>query len=126
MYRKILVLSISLLLLLGACSSKTLTFSGQTENWSSNLKVTQNSDDYETQEFVLEYKGADVNSVGEITYSVDSVGSFGRGGATLEENGTLRDRDEANPTNAKVNEDTPVEVTVEWNGNVETFKLSKK
>ncbi|MBT2642826.1 hypothetical protein J7I80_11355 [Bacillus sp. ISL-41] len=126
MNRKILVLFISLLLLLVACSSKTLTFSGQTENWSANLKVTQTSDDYETQEFVLEYKGDDVSSVGEITYSVDSVGSFGRGGVTLEENGTLRDRDEANPTNAKVNEDTQVEVTVEWNGSVETFKLSKK
>jgi hypothetical protein len=46
-----------------ACSPKTLTFSGQTENWSANVKIS---------------------------------------------------------------EDSKVEVTVEWNGNVETFKLSKK
>ncbi|MEH7484463.1 hypothetical protein V7157_26005 [Neobacillus drentensis] len=126
MYRKNGVLLVVLLLLLSACSSKTFTFSGESDNWSANLKVSQTSDDYETQELVLKYKGEDVNSVGEIKYSVDSVGGFGRSGATLDENGTLRDKDEANPTNAKVTENTEVEVTVEWNENKETFKLSKQ
>jgi hypothetical protein len=119
------VLLAFLLLLLTACvnDSKTFTFSGNSTNWIANLKVTQTSDDYETQDFVLEYKGDDVNSVGEISYSVVSVGSFSRSGATLEENGTLIDSDKANPTNAKVTENTEVEVTVEWNGNTEKFKL---
>lgn len=125
MCRKISVLFVLLLLLLTACSSKTLTFSGETDNWSANLIVIQTSDDYETQEFILKYKGSDVNSVGEITYSVASVGGFGRSGAILEENGILKDSSEANPTNAKVSEHTEVEVTVEWNGNIETLKLSK-
>ncbi|QOY34674.1 hypothetical protein AWH56_018370 [Anaerobacillus isosaccharinicus] len=124
MCRKILILFVLLLLSLAACSSKTLTFSGQTDNWSANLKVIQTSD-YETQEFVLQYKGNDVNSVGKITYSVDSVGGFGRSGATLAENGTLKDSSEANPTNAKVSVHTEIEVTVEWNGNIEKIKLSK-
>lgn len=126
MYRKSGVLLVVLLLLLAACSSKTFTFSGETDNWSANLNVSQNSDDYQTQELVLKYNGEDVNSVGEIKYSVDSVGSFGKSGTTLDEHGTLRDRDEANPTNAKVTENTVVEVTVEWNENKETFKLSKQ
>lgn len=125
MYRKFLVLFVFLLFLLVACSSKNFTYSGETENWSANLKVTQTSDDYETQEFVLKYKGNDVNSVGELTYNVESVGGFGEGDVELEEDGTLRNSSEANPTNAKVTEHTDVEVTVEWNGNTETFKLSK-
>lgn len=54
MYRKISALFI-LLLLLAACSSNILTFSGETDNWSANLKVIQTSDDYETQEFILKY-----------------------------------------------------------------------
>ncbi|WP_241655829.1 hypothetical protein [Halobacillus litoralis] len=66
-----------------------------------------------------------MNDVGPIAYKVDSVGSFSRGGVTLKENGTIIDSDTANPTNSKVSEHTEVEVTVEWNGNTETFKLSK-
>lgn len=127
MYRKCGVLVIVILLsLLTACSTKTFTFSGETDNWSANLKVSQDSDDYETQELVLKYKGEDVNSVGEIKYSVDSVGGFGKTGSALDENGTLRDSNEANPTNAKITENTVVEVTVEWNTSKETFKLSKQ
>jgi hypothetical protein len=125
LYRKISVLFV-LLLLLASCNSKTLTFTGETDNWSANLIVIQTREDYETQEFVLKYKGNDVSSVGEITYNVDSVGGFGRSGAKLGQNGSLRDSNEANPTNAKVSEHTMVEVTVEWNGNIETFKLSKQ
>ncbi|WP_164669676.1 hypothetical protein [Virgibacillus doumboii] len=129
MYRKISVLLVCLLLLLAACGvsdSKMFSFSEETEKWSANLKVTQTSDDYETQDFVLEYKGDDVESVGDITYSVDSVGSFGRSGVTLAEDGTLRDSDKTDSTNAKVTENTEVEVTVEWNGNTETFKLDMR
>lgn len=127
MHRKSGALLVVLLLLLAACTSKTYTFSGETDNWSANLKVSQTSDDYETTELVLTFKGEDVNTVGEIKYNVESVvGGFGRSGATLDENGTLRDRDEANPTNAKLTENTVIEITVEWNENKETFKLNKQ
>ncbi|MFC4404078.1 hypothetical protein [Gracilibacillus xinjiangensis] len=60
MYRKISVLLLFLLLCLAACSlrdSKTFTFSEVSENWAANLEVTQTNDNYETQNFVLEYKG---------------------------------------------------------------------
>ncbi|MBH0229149.1 hypothetical protein [Halobacillus yeomjeoni] len=126
MDKKLLVTLLSLLLLLASCSTQTFDYSGESENWSANLKVEQTSNDYETQDFVLEYKGSDISSVGEITYYVDTVGGFGGSGATLEDNGTLQASDEANPTNAKVSEHTEVEVRVEWNDNTETFKLTKK
>jgi hypothetical protein len=41
----------------------------------------------------------------------------------LDENGILEGFDEANPTNAKVIEESEVEVTVEWNDNTETIIL---
>lgn len=126
MYRKILILLLFITLFLAACSNETFTYSGESANWSANFTVMQDSFDYETQELVLEYKSNDVNSVGEINYLVDSVGSFGEGDVTLEEDGTIRNKSEANPTNAQVNENTEVEVTVEWNGNTETFKLSRQ
>jgi hypothetical protein len=125
MHQKISGFLIVFLLLLTACSSKSFTFTGETEHWSAELKVNQSSD-FEKQDFLLKYKGEDVDSVGEIAYKVESVGGFGRSGVTLEENGSIRHVDEANPTNAKVTEHTKVKVTVEWNGNTETFKLQKQ
>ncbi|MGY6212286.1 hypothetical protein ACXEO8_20140 [Cytobacillus firmus] len=128
MLRILSALSIVVLLLLSACSnSKTLSFSGETDNWSADLTVTQTNDDYEKQEFKLNYKGKDVNSVGDITYKVDTnAGSFGKSGVKLDENGILIGTEEANPTNAKVIEESEVEVTVEWNDNTETITLAIK
>jgi hypothetical protein len=124
---KIPSLLVVLLLLLSACSSKTFTFIGETENWSAELKVTQTSNDYETQEFKLQFKGEDINSVGEINYNIDTnSGGFGYSDVILNKKGFLTGRDEANPTNAKVIENTEVKVTVEWNGKTETILLSKK
>ncbi len=120
-------LLVVLLLLLSACSSKTFTFIGETENWSAELKVTQTSNDYETQEFKLQFKGEDVNSVGEITYDIDTnSGGFGYSDVKLNKNGFLTGRDEANPNNAKVIGNSEVKVSVEWNGKTETILLNKK
>jgi hypothetical protein len=126
MFRKITTLFVSLLLLT-ACNSKDVTFSGETDNWEADLKITQNSDTFENQDFVLKYKGEDIDSVGEIAYEVDSIGSeFGREGEPLDENGSIRDDRESRATNAEISEDAEVEVTVEWNGNSETFTLTKQ
>ncbi|WP_421382701.1 hypothetical protein ACOJQI_00930 [Bacillus salacetis] len=125
MHKKTLSLLILVIFLLTACNSRTFSFAGETDNWSAELKVNQSSG-FQKQEFLLKYKGEDISSIGEIAYHVESVGGFGREGVTLEENGSIRHVDEANPTNAKVDENTKVEVTVEWNGNTETFNLEKK
>nr|WP_220127313.1 hypothetical protein [Halobacillus locisalis] len=111
------------LALLAACGSKDFSFSGETDNWSATLDVRQTNAGYETQDLLLEYKGEDPESVGEFSYSLDSVGGFGVNGATLNENGFVKGGSEANPTNAQATENTEVEVTVEWNGNTETFIL---
>ncbi|MCS0824828.1 hypothetical protein NX029_12680 [Cytobacillus firmus] len=81
MLRILSVLSILFLLMLTACSnSKTLNFSGETDNWSAELMVTQTKDDYEKQEFKLNYKGKDVNSVGGTARILSFLShSLGRG-----------------------------------------------
>ncbi|MGN7403287.1 hypothetical protein ACTHO0_25895 [Cytobacillus praedii] len=123
--KKIPFFLIVLLLFLSACNSKNFTFSGETDNWSAELKVTQTNDDYETQEFKLQYKGKDINSVGKITYNIDTnAGGFGKSNVELNKDGFLIGKSEANPTNAKVIKKSEVKMTVEWNGNSETILLS--
>ncbi|WP_249872666.1 hypothetical protein [Oceanobacillus saliphilus] len=124
MLRKIMLLGI-FLIMLSACSSNTFTFNGETNNWSASFKVTQHSNDYEDQELKLEYKGDDVSAVGDITFEVNTnAGGFSRSGNTLSENGLLIIDNQANPTNAKIMENSEVEVTVEWNDNTETIILT--
>ncbi|WP_417899810.1 hypothetical protein ABN702_05870 [Bacillus haimaensis] len=124
MFRMVITLFITVLLL-SACSSKDFAYSGESDNWKADLKVHQSSG-FEKQELILIFQGEDVESIGPITYNVNSVGSFGGTRDKLQENGSIEDYSEANPTNAQVSEHTEVEVTVEWNGKTETFKLTKK
>ncbi|WP_223490599.1 MULTISPECIES: hypothetical protein [Sutcliffiella] len=124
MFRIVITLFITVLLL-SACGSKDFAYSGESNNWQADLKVHQSSG-FEKQGLLLKFQGEDVKSIGPITYKVDSVGSFGGTRDKLQENGTVEDYSEANTTNAQVSEHTEVEVTVEWNGKTETFKLTKK
>lgn len=128
MNRILFNLSLLLLLILSGCSdSNTFSFSGESEHWSAELKVTQTKDDYENQNFTLQYKGKDLKSIGEITFKVDTnAGGFGGDKVSLDKNGILKYIDEANPSNAKVIEDAEVNVTVEWNNHTENIKLNNK
>ncbi|WP_237389800.1 hypothetical protein [Bacillus sp. USDA818B3_A] len=88
---KISSLLVVLVLLLSACSSNTFTFSGATDNWSAELKVIQTNDGNETQEFKLQFKGKDINSVGEITYNIETnAGGFGVSDAKLNKDGLVQ------------------------------------
>ena len=123
MLRKFIML-MGTVLLLTACNTKDFSFSGDSDHWHAELNVNQSSD-FEKQDFVLKYKGEDIDSVGNIAYDVEEVGGFGRTGVTLEENGVIRDSRESDPTSAKMSEDTEVEVTVRWDNQEETFTLAK-
>ncbi|WP_456274839.1 hypothetical protein [Bacillus sp. AK031] len=126
MVRKITMLIVPLLLL-AACNFKDVTFSGESDSWEAELKIIQNSDTFENQDFVLKYKGEDIDSVGEIAYEVDSIGSdFGREGEPLGENGSIRDDRESRADDAEIPEEAEIEVTVEWNGHTETFTLTEQ
>jgi hypothetical protein len=126
--RTLKVLLLVFVLMLSGCSNpKTLNFSGETDKWSAELKVTQANDCYEKQEFKLSYRGEYLNSVGEISYKVETnAGGFGGGDVNLDENGIIKTINEGNPTNAKVIEESEVEVIVEWNDKSEVIKLDLK
>ncbi|RIW32061.1 hypothetical protein D3H55_14415 [Bacillus salacetis] len=115
------------LMLLAACSnSKEVIFSGESDNWEAELKITQNSETFEKENFLLKYKGEDIDSVGDIAYDVDSIsGGFGREGEPLKKNGSIRDDRESRATDSKIPEDAEIEVTVKWNDNTETFTLTR-
>lgn len=123
MFRKQLVLFVFTLLFLSACSSETFIFTGETENWSTELKVIQHGNGYENQEFKLLFKG-DPSTVDNVNFNVET-NATGLGGSDYElnEKGEILVSDEANPTNAKITDDSEVEVTVEWNDKTETIIL---
>ncbi|WGG44525.1 hypothetical protein [Rossellomorea sp. DA94] len=123
MFRKFVIL-IGTILLLTACNTKDFSFSGESDHWHADLNVNQSSD-FEKQDFVLKYKGDNVDSVGDVAYTVKGRGEYGRKGEPLEENGVIRHSSESNPTNPKMSEDTEVKVTVKWDDQEETFTLEK-
>jgi hypothetical protein len=123
MLKKLLFL-VGMIFLLTACNTKDFSFSGESNHWQADLNVNQSSD-FEKQDFVLKYKGDNVDSVGDVAYTVKGRGEYGRKGETLEENGVIRHSSESNPTNAKMSEDTEVNVTVKWDDQEETFTLEK-
>lgn len=125
MVSKLAVVFGLLLILLSACSSNTFTFTGESDSWSAQLKVTQHSNDYEDQVFQLRYIGKDFGSDGDVTFYVDTnAGGFGGSGFnTLNEFGVLETSKQTNPTNAKIQENSEVEVTVKWNDDTETITL---
>lgn len=118
------IISVLIIFIFSACSSsKIFSFTGESEHWSAKLKVTQ-ANDFEKQEFILEYKGKDVKSIGEMTYKVETnAGGFGGTGVSLDKNGILENVQEANPSNAKVIEESDIDVIVEWNNHTEEIKL---
>ncbi|MDE5054506.1 hypothetical protein NDK25_19925 [Niallia taxi] len=131
MKRILTALSLVIILVLTGCTSnnysKPFTFTGESDNWSVELKVTQGEDDYEKQDFTLQYKEQDVTSVGEIIYTVTTkASSFSANGATLNENGIYTDTSESNVSNAKVTDKSKVNVTVEWNNQTESISLKNK
>ncbi len=116
------MLLFSALLLLTACGAKDFSFFGDSDHWQGELKVNQSSD-FEKQDFVLKYTGEDVESIGDVGYSVESVGGFGGSDLRLDENGSIRHNQKTDPSGRKISEDTEVTVTVEWDGKRETFNL---
>ena len=131
MKRILTALSLVIILVLSGCtsnnSSKPFTFTGESDNWSVELKVTQGEDEYEKQDLTLQYKGQDVNSVGEIIYTVAIKASgYSGNGATLDENGIYTETNENNASNAKVTDKSKVDVTVEWNNQTESIRLKNK
>ncbi|WP_345240937.1 hypothetical protein [Pontibacillus salipaludis] len=121
--KKITLLGLGVLLLV-ACGSEDMSFSGESKNWRATIEVSETFNEQQTRDFELLFKGEDQTSIGEFQYSVDSnVVGFGENGISLNEKGTVQNMTKSNETNSKVTGRTDFEVIVEWNGNTEQFTL---
>ncbi|MGG4470548.1 hypothetical protein ABER68_21155 [Paenibacillus alvei] len=122
-------LSLVFLLIISGCSSSSdaFTFTGESDNWTAELKVTQTTDDNEKQHMTLQYKGENAKNMEEFSYTVETnAGGFSAGDVVLGENGVYEDTAEANTTNAKVNKNSEVKVIVEWDNHTENMILKKE
>lgn len=121
--KKITLLGLGVLLL-AACGSEDMSFSGESKNWRATIEVSETFNEQQTRDFELHFKGEDQTSIGEFQYSVDSnVVGFGENGISLNEKGTVQNMTKSNETNSKVTGRTDFEVIVKWNGNTEQFTL---
>lgn len=112
-----------LLLFLTGCSSstKTLTFAGDSPNWSGKYIVIITGKTH-TSEYILKYKGTDVKSVGEVNFSISGPTEGGSDRGTLSENGEIHGQ---MPLLGGVPpEDKPIKVTVKWSGETELFNMT--
>lgn len=121
---KKLIVLLGLIMLMTACGTKTINFSGESDHWSANLRVTQ-TDKRQEEDFNLHYLGNDIESVGEFSYVVESVGNFSGNGEILNENGTMTSGGACEGC-AFTSENTEVIVIVEWNDQTETFQLENE
>lgn len=101
-----------------------ITFVGESDNWKVDLQFVH-KDKQEEREFKLTYKGEDVDSVEEINYEVQGSGRFDHKGAQLNDEGYVTDSGFCEGC-AFEKEETEIDVTVEWNGKSESFRLDVK
>lgn len=124
MVQKLCVFLVFGLLSLSACSSEGFILFGNSENWSATLEITELGSGFQSHELELQYKGSDIDSVGQFAYNLETnAGGFGEGGVTVNEDGLLLNERNVNSTNAKVIKNSEAELIVEWDGNTETIIL---
>jgi hypothetical protein len=126
MISKLFPFLLIILLLLSACQTKTLIFTGESDNWSAKYKAIK-SGDIQEEELALIYLGNDVKSVGEFTFNVESnAGGFGGTGATLTDGGVFQAKGNMSSGGASVTKDAEIVVTVEWNDKKENVSLKSE
>ncbi|WP_100012378.1 hypothetical protein [Lentibacillus sediminis] len=121
MRKRSLLFYLLIVVILTGCGQNTIDFSGEGENWSAEMKVTHHGEDWQEEEYLLQYRG-DADSVDQFEYKWEAVGSSSGTGATLNEHGVWRGDGSCGGC-AFTREDTEVTVTVEWGDQVETFGL---
>ncbi|MFJ5770081.1 hypothetical protein [Psychrobacillus sp. NPDC093180] len=119
-----------ILLLLFACQAKDndLIFSGEGENWSSKVTVSQTKGD-ETYRILINYKEYSKEDVPTFSYNVEAKNSgvlnFGENNASLNEEGIYQSNlPISNSPSTSVKDE--LVIRVEWNGKREEFTLINK
>lgn len=125
--QKIAMISLVLLaLIMTACSSQdVLIFQDQSENWSVEYKARIIAEDEQAETLRLAYRG-EGEPPDTIDYEYETLtGSGDAHNATLE-NGVMERAEDACSGCATTSKDEEITVTVEWDGQKETFSLKPR
>ncbi|WP_034756487.1 MULTISPECIES: hypothetical protein [Rossellomorea] len=107
-----------------------IVYKGESENWSiiSNVKIVGNNVEYK---YTVKYKGENIDSIGRVTYRLDSIaGSLG-GASKLDATsnnsraGKIIGRGAGGNIDL-VSKTTTIVAKVEWNNKLESFELKKQ
>ncbi|MDI2589161.1 hypothetical protein OR571_19175 [Psychrobacillus sp. NEAU-3TGS] len=125
-----LALVFLILLLLFACQAKEndLIFSGEGENWSSKVTVSQTDGD-ESYKFQINYKEYSKQDIPNFSYNVEAknggVIDFSENNVSLDNEGLYQsDFPISNSASTSIKDELVIKV--EWDGKSEEFTLIKK
>jgi hypothetical protein len=108
---------------------QVLIYKGESEHWSVISKVTIVENQVEHIE-TIKYKGKDIDSLGKVTYQLDSIAGSSGGTRDLSLNpgaepGTIISRGGGGNIEL-VSKATTILTKVEWNNEFESFELKKQ
>jgi len=116
---------VALVMALVGCGSKSVTFSGEGKDWSSQVNIHKISD-RESVELELTYKEKDRHSVGKFSYTIEAPGwSISETGVKLNKKGIYVD-EVSGSDERSTPEDSEIILTVRWDEKSETIKLKMK
>ncbi|MFF2450565.1 hypothetical protein ACFVSW_26325 [Neobacillus sp. NPDC058068] len=125
MIKKVFVIFLFSSLILMACSkTKVMNFTGESENWYVDYEVKVFDENSESTHFTIKYKGKDPKPQ-KIKYNIE-YGSGKTDGTDNLNNGELNLGGHSCSGCAVIQEDDVMEVTITWNGELETFNLKNK
>lgn len=126
MDRKLYLFLFILLLLfqLSACQNKEpINFTGEGENWSTEVQVSPANGNEENKKINLQYKGNNVKSVGDFDFKVEAPnGQWGMGIIQLNDEGVFVD-DSKGSVSRKTSKSDELKIIINWNDKTENFPL---
>jgi hypothetical protein len=127
-----LFLSLSFTVFASEKDNKVLNYKGESKNWSitSNVYIVGNKVEYKN---TVKYKGENINSVGRVTYRLDSIAGSSGGASEI----TATNKERAGGSGLiissggggnvdLVNKVTTIIARVEWGNRLESFELKKQ
>jgi hypothetical protein len=99
-----------------------ILFTGKSKNWSASYVVTDLNDEYHNETLTITYKGDNPSEVGIVKYKY--TGGLMEGSGERELSGHKEIVAKVGSNGACTQEDSIINVTIEWNGIKEEIRLS--
>ncbi|MGY0694682.1 hypothetical protein ACW2QC_18190 [Virgibacillus sp. FSP13] len=119
--KKSLFLFVIIALHLVACSQKTLTFTGESDNWSVRYTAHIHDSDSESIEYAIRYTG-EKPAPETIDYELGSLSVHG--GIINKDSSAVTSKGSSCSGCAVTQEDEEIEAVIKWKGHTESFTLT--